>query len=199
MKNTEEKAIELIRQGRSYAQVARELGTSKSRVGRWAAAARDAGKLPPRAGTGRPKGRKRPNKPKASSKATPAADAPAYRSRDDAIVEVDRRLTQVRNLLETASEEGNHSAYTQLIKVEASLRAERVALEPPRPPDPETDPMYVKARERLMDQRRRLRLRRLKEAAGIRDAMCEGCRRLFEGLFGGDLDAQLERASEGPS
>lgn len=197
MKNAKKKqAIEMVKRGATYSQVAEAIGTSTSSVGRWVTAARKAGEAIPEAWTGRPRkvrGSKRPAMPSKASKRSAAAVNDAAELGDGPSVE--DRLAEVGALISKASAEGDHQAYIRLIKLEADLKLKQAALRPPPPPDPEADPLYVEARRRLQAQLARVRDVRLRQARVAHSKMCPDCAPLLEGLLGPRL-LGVERGSE---
>lgn len=59
-------------------------------------------------------------------------------------------LQRVDGAIRKAEQNQNITTFAQLCRLRVDLTAKHEAMKPPPPPDPNSDPMYVKARQRLV-------------------------------------------------
>lgn len=142
-----DRAVQLRRSGMSGQLIARTLrneglaSVSRATVDRALAA---EGLV---ASRGRP--RRTKAAPTTTGAATPAT-APALPAAEP-WDHVATRLEEVRALIVGAHRDKNIAAYRDLVRLEAELLGQIAAMRPPPAPDPETDPMYTRARDQLLE------------------------------------------------
>lgn len=168
---------ELHRQGGSTREIAEDVGVSHVTVGQWLA---EMG-LDPNGGHGERKARKRRSPGAAAGAIADATNALAsfvdgrqLFDRATALQQLSKRLAQISTLASqlgagVPSGEANASAFATVVKLERELAAGIVELEPPAPPDPDSDPTNLQAAADL-----RAKVGRLVETARSK-ARCVHC------------------------
>jgi hypothetical protein len=102
---------------------------------------------------------------------------------------VAHRLAQTTALLRGAHQRGDHVAFRDLARLEADLAGRLAAMSPPAAADPEADPRYVGAKDRLRRSLDRLLAARDEKAAVVAAQCCDSCRAIVATFLGVTLTA----------
>ena len=179
--------VELRRQGWTLERLSGEIGVNRATIGRYLRRAEEAGERLPHARTGRPrKAAPRVGRPPTTSgderlTALRAELAGMAGAADEVLAAIrTKRLPELGRLADEAIEDRNLILYRDAVRLEIEIAERIIMAAPAAPPDPEADPRYEPARERLLAKMRQLAEHATARRAELASRLCPVCRVVLE-------------------